>query len=187
MILINVYGIVLFSLAFSACNRSIPARWVSPVVFLPCLPSDWHPQPTHNETKRYRRSNIDRLPAELVSMVVQYLTPCDRICLAHCSHWLLSVLGNGHQMLLENGFRHIFLTRLSRDLPEYIHCGRCSALHHRKYIPPRGPALWPRRTLAKHRGHSHPWSFPFTIDWSSLYRSEHLHLQLAMKRHHCRS
>ncbi|QRD92355.1 F-box domain protein [Aspergillus flavus] len=149
------------------------------------LSSYWHPRPIQIETPSYRGPNLDHLPTELVYMIANNLTSCDRVCLALCNNRLLSVLGNGFQLALENEFRATLLTRLSQDLPEHIHCHVCSVLHRRKYIPPPGPAFWPRRCLAKHKGLFNPWSIPFSIPWSSLYRFEHIHLQLAMKRHHC--
>ncbi|KAB8201506.1 hypothetical protein BDV34DRAFT_216281 [Aspergillus parasiticus] len=149
------------------------------------LSSYWHPRLIQIETPSYRGRNLDHLPTELVYMIAGNLTSCDRVCLALCNNRLLSVLGNGPQLALENEFRAIFLTRLSQDLPEHIYCHVCSVLHGRRHIPPPGPAFWPSRCLANHKGLFNPWSFPFSIPWSSLYRFEHIHLQLAMKRHHC--
>ncbi|KAE8323073.1 hypothetical protein BDV39DRAFT_196183 [Aspergillus sergii] len=147
--------------------------------------SYWYPRPIQIKTQSYRGLNLDHLPTELVCMIANNLTSCDRVCLALCNNRLLSVLGNGPQLALENEFQATFLTRLSQDLPEHIHCHVCSVLHRRKHIPPPGPAFWPSRCLANHKGLFNPWSFPFSIPWSSLYRFEHIHLQLAMKRHHC--
>ncbi|PIG84241.1 F-box domain protein [Aspergillus arachidicola] len=89
------------------------------------LSSYWH-RLIQIKTLSYRGRNLDHLPTELVYMIADNLTSCDRVCLALCNHRLLSVLGNGPQLALENEFRATFLRRLSQDLPEHIHCHVCS-------------------------------------------------------------
>jgi hypothetical protein len=142
-----------------------------------------------NKRQTSELKSLMKLPAELLQMIIEYLSPADLACLALCNHTLLSRLGTGSLMLPHEDnekHRELFLTRLAQDLPPYFLCYPCSRLHLSKYVDPPGPAFQPRRRLRCHYidpGES-LWESVKAHKRSSLYRFRFVHLQLAMKRHY---
>lgn len=77
-------------------------------------------------------------------MIFDHLSPVDIACLALCNRRLLFSLGSACDDLpksrtggLEDGPRVDFLTRFSRDLPQYYLCHACLRLHlwHKVALP----------------------------------------------------
>ncbi|KAL1989055.1 hypothetical protein VTN96DRAFT_5818 [Rasamsonia emersonii] len=135
------------------------------------------------------RSNLMKLPPELLLMIVESLSPVDIACLALCNHALLRTIGTTSLSLSSQDHerhRELLLTRLARDLPRYYFCYSCSHLHPWEKVGPPGPAFQPRTRLRCRDRDAGPslWRCLHTHESLSWYWFCFVHLQLAMKRHY---
>lgn len=87
-----------------------------------------------------RPSTLIGLPAELLLLISDVLSPADIACLAVCNHRLMDLYASEDSATfngrLPKGLpgdmedeRSLFLTRLSFDLPDYYLCSACLSLH----------------------------------------------------------
>ncbi|PYI02580.1 hypothetical protein BO78DRAFT_390081 [Aspergillus sclerotiicarbonarius CBS 121057] len=101
-----------------------------------------------------RNPKLVDFPTELLYMIAEHLDPCDRTCLALCNSRLRETYGipehfgdnksrpGWKTIVSKKAGRGRFLTRLSRDIPDYISCGNCLLLHRREFIHhPGSPTL----------------------------------------------
>lgn len=73
------------------------------------------------------------LPAEILLMIHELLPPASAACFVLCSRGLLEILGNQSLVYLRLDShateRRRLLSRLAKDLPDWLLCYRCSVLH----------------------------------------------------------
>jgi hypothetical protein len=132
------------------------------------------------------------LPLELLLMVAQDLSPVDVACLALCNRRLLSSLGSACRNLPkgrtggpDDGPRIDFLTRFSRDLPQYHLCHACLRLHLWRKVALPGPKFKLPACVESLDGSVHRLKKPlYIIHYPShaYYKFYFVHLQLAMRR-----
>ena len=132
------------------------------------------------------------LPLELLLMVAEDLSPVDFACLALCNRRLLSSLGSACRDLPksrtggpEDGPRIDFLTRFSRDLPQYHVCHACLRLHLWRKVALPGPKFKLAACVESLDGSVHRLKKPlYIIHYPShaYYKFYFVHLQLAMRR-----
>lgn len=134
------------------------------------------------------------LPLKLLLMVAEDLSPVDVACLALCNRRLLSSLGSTCRNLPkgrtggggpEDGLRIDFLTRFSRDLPQYHLRHACLRLHLWRKVALPGPKFKLPACVKFLDGSVHRLKKPlYIIHYPShaYYKFYFVHLQLAIRR-----
>lgn len=138
-------------------------------------------------------TTLPDLPLELLLMISDHLSPVDIACLALCNRRrLLFSFGSACDDLPQNrtggpedGPRIDFLTRLSRDLPQYYLCHACLRLHLWRKVALPGPKFKvPPCIESLHRSVYRLKKPLYVIHYPShaYYEFHFVHLQLAMRR-----
>lgn len=132
------------------------------------------------------------LALELLLMISDHLSPVDIACLALCNRRLLFSLGSACHDLPKNrtggpedGLRIDFLTRFSRDLPQYYLCHACLRLHLWQKVALPGPKFKVPACVESLDQSVHRLKQPldvFHYPSYTYYKFHFVHLQLAMRR-----
>ncbi|EFW99163.1 f-box domain containing protein [Grosmannia clavigera kw1407] len=127
--------------------------------------------------------NLIQLPAELVLMISDFLSPSSRICLLRTCRALRALLGSqGKKDLFEIAGRSqcgraTFLAIVSRDLPDKWLCAKCMVLHPAKVEDvPQAASM----TLFRLYGRDHQ-SNDYSLKGPVLSKLSYQHVNLALK------
>lgn len=108
--------------------------------FFALIRANWpkgSPQSHQAPTPRHRPS-ISMLPAEILLMIQELLPPASAASFVLCSRAMLNLLGNRSLLCLrlddQATERRRLLSRLAKDLPDWLLCYRCCVLHPVKSI-----------------------------------------------------
>ncbi|KAJ6002660.1 hypothetical protein N7451_005207 [Penicillium sp. IBT 35674x] len=121
-------------------------------------------------------------------MVKEHLSPIDTACLALCNHNLERFLKPAAQHLsTDSHLRMEFLTRLSRDVPEYYSCFMCARLHPWRKIESPSPTFKLfdcSISLPREKWHLRWPMFRGVYPYGDFHDIHFVHLQLAMRRYY---
>lgn len=96
-----------------------------------------NPQSHQTPTPRHRPS-IFILPAEILLMIQELLAPASAASFVMCSRAMMNLLGNRSLLCLRLDHqateRRRLISRLAKDLPDWLLCYRCCVLHPVKSI-----------------------------------------------------
>lgn len=138
------------------------------------------------DVQQYR--TISHLPSELIHMVIESLPLIDIACLALCNHSLERFLKPAVQRLSNDShLRMEFLTRLSRDVPEYYICFMCARLHPWRKIESPSPTFKLfdcTKSLPREKWYLRWPMFRGVYPYGTFYDIHFVHLQLAMRRYY---
>jgi hypothetical protein len=134
---------------------------------------------------------VSTLPMEIHLAIADFLPPSDAACLALCNRKLAARLGASswlhvavHVLHGARQEREDFLQRISRDIPPYFYCHKCSYLHRCTHVlPPVGRFVSPLRCVRDSTYHDMLLWATHTHLGTTYYEFTFHHLQLAMLRH----
>lgn len=129
-------------------------------------------------------------------MILDYLSPVDRVCLALCCHRLMIIVTRCGGKPLKGMLAcewggepdsevSRFLARLSEDLPEYYNCCNCIQLYLWRNIPHPGSFQFDR-ICCKPGLKTRHWDGTNAAVWQlrdTRYRLDVAHVQTAIRRH----
>lgn len=147
------------------------------------------------ECDAQRPTNLPDLPLELLLLISEHLSLVDVACLSLCNHDLMECFASRAEHSFtqyipntrgpEDERRIVFLTSLSRDLPQYYLCYSCLRLHPWRSVALPKPWFDPRQCFKSMDDKYWPLTRPLTLDHFPTYtflEIHFIHLQLVMRR-----